>query len=111
ALDPGLFSSAERGGRRAVMRMWYGVRRGGRRIGAHAADQGYRGTLSVLLYELRLQRASARACRAREQHLQVLAGCSLARSHGFTARELNVIRRIIEAHRSLILEVWHEHCG
>ena len=40
-----------------------------------------------------------------------LEPCSLARNHGFTARELNVIRRIIEAHRSLILEAWHEHCG
>ena len=29
----------------------------------------------------------------------------LARSHGFTARELNVIRRIINAHLSGILEV------
>jgi len=36
---------------------------------------------------------------------------SLARNHGFTARELNVIRRIIEVHRIIILEAWHEHCG
>ena len=35
----------------------------------------------------------------------------LARSHGFSARELNVIRRIITTHRALILEAWHEHCG
>lgn len=35
----------------------------------------------------------------------------LARNHGFSARELNVIRRVIEAHRTVILEVWHEHCG
>jgi hypothetical protein len=35
----------------------------------------------------------------------------LARSHGFGARELNVIRRIIRARRAAILEAWHEHCG
>ena len=35
----------------------------------------------------------------------------LARSHGFSARETNVIRRIIETHRTAILEAWHEHCG
>jgi hypothetical protein len=35
----------------------------------------------------------------------------LAGSHGFGARELNLIRRIIAAHRAVILEAWHEHCG
>ena len=35
----------------------------------------------------------------------------LARGYGFTAHELNVIRRIIRAQRGKILEVWHEHCG
>ena len=35
----------------------------------------------------------------------------IARSQGFSARELNVIRRIIATHRALILEAWHEHCG
>ena len=35
----------------------------------------------------------------------------LVRSHGFSARELNVIRRIITTHREVILEAWHEHCG
>jgi hypothetical protein len=35
----------------------------------------------------------------------------LARSHGFTARELNVIRRVINAHLSGILEAWPEYCG
>jgi len=35
----------------------------------------------------------------------------LARSHGFGARELNVIRRIVKTHRASILEAWHEHCG
>ena len=34
-----------------------------------------------------------------------------ARSHGFSARELNVIRRTIATHRAVILEAWHEHCG
>ncbi len=35
----------------------------------------------------------------------------LARSHGFSAHELNVIRRLIRAQRVAILEVWHEHRG
>ena len=35
----------------------------------------------------------------------------LARNHGFSARELNVIRRIIQTHRTTIVEAWHEHCG
>jgi len=35
----------------------------------------------------------------------------LARNYGFNARELNVIRRLIERHRASILEAWHEHCG
>jgi hypothetical protein len=35
----------------------------------------------------------------------------LARSHGFSARELSRIRGIIETYRDMILEAWHEHCG
>lgn len=35
----------------------------------------------------------------------------LARNHDFRARELNAIRRIIQAHLTAILEAWHEHCG
>ncbi|MDD5559474.1 DUF4160 domain-containing protein [Candidatus Methylomirabilis sp.] len=35
----------------------------------------------------------------------------LARNYGFRARELNTIRRIIQTHRTTILEAWHEHCG
>ena len=35
----------------------------------------------------------------------------LARGHGFDARELNTIRRMIAVHRTTILEAWHEHCG
>jgi hypothetical protein len=34
-----------------------------------------------------------------------------ARNHGFSARELNVIRRVIRTHRTAILEAWYEHCG
>ncbi len=40
-----------------------------------------------------------------------LAPLELARSHGFSARELNAIRRIIQAHHTAIMEAWHEHCG
>jgi hypothetical protein len=35
----------------------------------------------------------------------------LARNHGFSARELSSTRRTILAHRTTILEAWHEHCG
>lgn len=35
----------------------------------------------------------------------------LARSHGFSARELHVIRRLIGTHLAAILEAWYEHCG
>lgn len=36
---------------------------------------------------------------------------SVARNHGFAARELNVIRRLILDHRVTILEAWREHCA
>jgi hypothetical protein len=35
----------------------------------------------------------------------------LANNHGFSARELNQIRAIIEQELSKIQEVWNEHCG
>lgn len=35
----------------------------------------------------------------------------LARNHGFNARELILLRRIIQTHRTAILEAWYEHCG
>ena len=40
-----------------------------------------------------------------------LFGRQEALFHGFGARELSMIRRIIAAHRAAILEAWHEHCG
>lgn len=36
---------------------------------------------------------------------------ALARSAGFSAHELNAIRRIIGKYLTAILEAWHEHCG
>ena len=35
----------------------------------------------------------------------------LASNHGFSARELNVIRRRIETHYDVIVEAWYEHGG
>jgi hypothetical protein len=35
----------------------------------------------------------------------------LARSHGFSARELSLIRRLIGTHLAAILEARCEHCG
>lgn len=40
-----------------------------------------------------------------------LAPVTLAANHGFTPREVNVIRSYIEQHLSRILEAWDEHCG
>jgi hypothetical protein len=40
-----------------------------------------------------------------------LAPAELAWNHGFSARELNEIRRLIVAHEQTIIEAWHEHCG
>ena len=34
----------------------------------------------------------------------------LAANHGFTARELNTIRRRVHAHVGQIIEAWYEHC-
>lgn len=36
---------------------------------------------------------------------------ALARNGGFTAKELNRIRRIIIDHLDEMLEAWDEHCG
>ena len=39
-----------------------------------------------------------------------LGPLGLARSHGFGARELNLIRRLIRTHLTVIRETWYEHC-
>ena len=36
---------------------------------------------------------------------------AVVRSHGFSAHELNVIRRLIRNHLDVMLEAWYEHCG
>jgi hypothetical protein len=35
----------------------------------------------------------------------------LVKNSGFSPKELNSIRRIIEVNLNKILEAWHEHCG
>ena len=40
-----------------------------------------------------------------------LAPAELAWNHGFSARELNEIRRLVVEHEQTIIEAWHEHCG
>ena len=35
----------------------------------------------------------------------------LAANHGFTSRELNEIRRLIQEHQQTIIEAWNEHCS
>jgi hypothetical protein len=36
---------------------------------------------------------------------------SLSQNYRFAPRELNQIRNLIETHREIIIEAWHEHCG
>ncbi|MEW5977744.1 MAG: DUF4160 domain-containing protein [Acidobacteriota bacterium] len=36
---------------------------------------------------------------------------ALAQNHGFSARELNQIRTVIQANLEKIQEAWREHCG
>ncbi len=40
-----------------------------------------------------------------------LAPVGLALNHGFSARELKDIRRIIIEHETAIIGAWNEHCG
>lgn len=35
----------------------------------------------------------------------------LERNHGFSAKELNKIRKIIQSNTDIIKEAWYEHCG
>lgn len=35
----------------------------------------------------------------------------LAKNAGFSPKELNAIRQLIQMHSPKILEAWHEHCG
>ena len=49
--------------------------------------------------------------RERQQAKFWLAPVTLAWNHGFSARELNDIRRLIVEHEQAIIEAWHEHCG
>ena len=36
---------------------------------------------------------------------------ALSENHGFSSRELNQVRRIIQANTEKIIEAWYEHCG
>jgi hypothetical protein len=40
-----------------------------------------------------------------------LAPVALAWNHGFSARELNEIRRTIVENEPTFVEAWNEHCG
>lgn len=35
----------------------------------------------------------------------------LAKNYGFSAKELNKVRKIIQSNIELIKEAWNEHCG
>lgn len=39
-----------------------------------------------------------------------LESVALSENHGFSAKELNRIRRLIESNLNKIIEAWHEHC-
>jgi hypothetical protein len=49
--------------------------------------------------------------RDRQQATFWLAPVALAWNHGFNARELNDIRRLILENEQAIIGAWHEHCG
>jgi hypothetical protein len=70
---------------------------------------GIPGPYLVVLLQFRLQRAHAR--RDRQQAKFWLAPVALAWNHGFSAREVNEIRRLVVDHEHAIVEAWHEHCG
>ena len=36
---------------------------------------------------------------------------TLSKNHGFSAAELNKIRKIIDENLARIQEAWHDHCG
>ncbi|MCL5978218.1 MAG: DUF4160 domain-containing protein [Nitrospirae bacterium] len=36
---------------------------------------------------------------------------ALCGNHGFTPKELNIIREMVYNSREKIVEAWHEHCG
>ena len=36
---------------------------------------------------------------------------ALAKNHGFSVKELNKIRKIIQLNSDIIKEAWYEHCG
>jgi len=83
-----------------------------RRTFLNAKDQGHPRAVPGVLHQLRLQRARALHVERENSTCKFwLEPIELARNHGFSARELNVIRRLISTHRTAILEAWHEHCG
>jgi len=40
-----------------------------------------------------------------------LSPVQLGSNHGFSAVELNAIRRVVESHERVLMEAWNEHCG
>jgi Domain of unknown function (DUF4160) len=40
-----------------------------------------------------------------------LTPLTLAKNNGFSPKDLNIIRKMIEEHLPKIVEAWHEHCG
>ena len=49
--------------------------------------------------------------RDRQQAKFWLVPVELAWNGGFSARELNEIRRLVVEHETEIIEAWYEHCG
>ena len=77
-----------------------------------AARHWHPRTVSVLLHQLRLQRAPhVQVERDRSTCKFWLEPLMLARNHGFAAHELTRIRQIVRQHHEQIMEAWHEHCG
>lgn len=79
---------------------------------AFALDSGYPGPVPVLLLQLRLRGPDARTCRGDDATckfwLQLL---SLAANAGFSPREINRIRSILQGHFEEMTDAWTKHCG
>lgn len=77
-----------------------------------AKSQGQPRAVQVLLLQFRLQRTDAHPRSAERMVCKFwLDPLELANNQGFSARELNGIRQLIQANLSRIKGAWYEHCN
>ncbi len=76
-------------------------------------------TIKNILGPYRLFFYSFDCCEPKHVHVQRekllckfwLEPTCMVKNIGFSAKELNTIRKLIESNLPKILEAWHEHCG